>query len=774
MTALLSKDHSILEKGQMEFRPYGVNADGRKIRDASGITVRANVEYLEEVVARSKGKSAGTGAVEELARLLNERIPDRAYHVTPVSLRDIWNSYSYEFVMFLAEFCVLLSGDPDFQYHMGEQKLISPIIQTLGRPFGVSQIYRMFPHFGQKYAKGSIHFESEDITDHSAVLRMTFKEHIYRQFGPYRKACAYQICQSSKAALAAFPYLIYGLQPATITDRRCVAEGDDSCEWKFVWVPREPRPVWGAMVGTATGASAFALISSVYPELGWQGTGAVSVLAALAAGLAYTTHILQRKMAMRDRIIKEQVQFVDNRHEELREAYLDQQQAAVDLKRKIGQLTLLYQTGMIVSSTLDRDVLIDTALLAIKHNLNFDRVMISFYDSERKVSRDARLVGVSETVAAFARSIDTPITDPESIEGQLFLKGTPSLITDIRSVWDRLHPLSQKLASMTQAQSIITVPLKVEQRVIGALTVDRLQEHALNEEDLDVMVTVANQLAIALEHASAYREIEELNVGLEEKVRERTAQLEAANEQLKELNQLKSTFVSVVSHELRTPMTSIRVYVENMLDGLTGTLTEKQKQYLGRIQFNIDRLTRMIIDLLDLSRMEAGWVELRQESVAIHELMHEVVDNMRSIAGGKSVTLEARSVSSVDAIQADRDKVTQILTNLIGNAIKFTPSGGRVRVTAEFLEDDGMLRFCVSDNGCGIPPDEVPRVFEKFFRGLTTTSETRGAGLGLAIVKSLVELHGGQIWVDSILGSGSSFFFTLPLTRERESSSTNG
>ena len=140
MADLLSKDHRITEKGMMEFRPFGVDAQGNKIRDASGVTVVANVECLEEFVAEARGREAGQKAVADLCRLLNERINDQAYHVTPQFLRQVWNSYSYEFVCFLGEFCSEISGDQRFQFHVGEKKLISPIIQTLGRPFSVSQI----------------------------------------------------------------------------------------------------------------------------------------------------------------------------------------------------------------------------------------------------------------------------------------------------------------------------------------------------------------------------------------------------------------------------------------------------------------------------------------------------------------------------------------------------------------------------------------------------------------------------------------------------------
>ncbi len=762
MSQLLPKDRSILEKGQMEFRPFGLDIDGRKIRDASGITVRANVEYLREVVSRARGEQAAAEAVEALARLLNQRIPDSAYHVTPQFLLNQWNSYSYEFVMFLAEFCIILSGDQQFQYHMGQDKLISPIIQALGRPFGVHRIYKMFPHFGQKYAKGSIHFESETITDRSAVLRMKFHEHVYQQFGPYRKSCSFHVCQSSKAALAAFPFLIYGLSPATITDRRCMAEGDEYCEWEFTWVPREPRPWGGAVAGAMVSALTATGAATVYPTLRWPQVLAISAFPGVTVWLANWVRLLSLSVRERDRMVQEQARFSDTRHEELREAYLVQEQAAVDLKRRIGQLTLLYQTGMMVSSTLDREALIHNALHAIKHNLHFDRVMISFFDAERKVAYDARLVGVPAEVAAFARSLETPTTDSSSIEGELLIEGRPILVQDITDVWDRLHPLSRKLAEVTHARSIVAVPLRVKGRVIGSLTVDRHQHHALNAEDLDVMMTVANQLAIALEHAAAYNEVEELNASLEEKVRMRTAELETANDKLQELNQLKSAFVSVVSHELRTPLTAIRSFVENMLDGMTGNLNDKQSTYLKRMLFNVDRLSRLIVDLLDLSRIEAGRMEIKLQPVDLADLVDDIVDGLRSLAAGKSISVEVRHQSVLPHVAADRDHITQVLTNLIGNAVKFTPPQGTVLVSTCVRDAEESVQISVADTGCGIAHDELPRVFDKFFRGAAISKDARGAGLGLAIAKSLVELNRGQIWVESVPGEGSTFSFTIP------------
>jgi signal transduction histidine kinase len=239
-------------------------------------------------------------------------------------------------------------------------------------------------------------------------------------------------------------------------------------------------------------------------------------------------------------------------------------------------------------------------------------------------------------------------------------------------------------------------------------------------------------------------------------------ELEVANERLRELDQLKSTFVSIVSHELRTPMTSIKGYVENMLDGLTGYLTEKQFSYLGRVKYNVERLTRMINDLLDLSRIEAGRVELALRPVSLLELVTEVLESLQALAREKSLTLEARYADLLSMIHGDRDKLHQVLTNLIQNAIKFTPPGGAVLVES-LVRDDQFVQVSVTDTGCGIQPEDLAKVFEKFYRGESTPTDARGAGLGLAIVKSLVELHGGRIWVESVPGAGSRFFFTIPV-----------
>ncbi|MBH0177974.1 MAG: HAMP domain-containing histidine kinase [Nitrospira sp.] len=218
-----------------------------------------------------------------------------------------------------------------------------------------------------------------------------------------------------------------------------------------------------------------------------------------------------------------------------------------------------------------------------------------------------------------------------------------------------------------------------------------------------------------------------------------------------------------ITHELRTPMTSIKGYVENLLDGLAGALTEKQSRSLERVKHNIDRLTRMINELLDLSKIEAGRMELNLAPVPLLEMAEEIAESYHAAAREKSITLCTSPHPTLPMVKGDADKLSRILINLIHNAIKFTPHGGAIRIEAQVRGD--AVELCVIDSGSGIPPHELDKIFDKFYWSESAPVEARGAGLGLAIAKNLVELHSGTIRVESVLGKGSCFSFAVPIAR---------
>jgi len=244
--------------------------------------------------------------------------------------------------------------------------------------------------------------------------------------------------------------------------------------------------------------------------------------------------------------------------------------------------------------------------------------------------------------------------------------------------------------------------------------------------------------------------------------------LEAAHEQLKEMDRLKSMFLSHVSHELKTPLTSIKGFVDNMMDGLTGELQAKQREYLDRVRANADRLTRMITNLLDLSRIESGTQHLDRVRLRLFDLVEEVVEQLRPIAAGKHLALEVVCPDPTLQVFADRDKLIQVITNLVDNAIKFTPKGGKITVEVG-RKDPGRVMITVADTGEGIPAEAIAKLFEPFYQvSRPAGAHAKGLGLGLSIVKTLVELHGGTISATSEVGKGSEFCILLPAIKQGE------
>ncbi len=597
MVEPLSKAHRILEKGPLQFRPFGVEENGERIRDTPGVKVRAFVDYLEESVARSHGHDAGEQAVQTLCRLLNERIPDHAYHVSPRFLKNDWNSYSYEFVCFLVEFCKDISGDPLFAAHAGRDKFISSLLQTLGRPFSVRQIYSNFPHFGEKLSSLTLGVES--VSDRSAVLTMAYPEAIFKKFGPYGSACAELICQSAKGGLAAIPEKVHHLTPATVRDLLCVAEGDECCKWELTWEPESHSHVLWKAIGLVGSGVILTYVSLRHRELSFFETMLFVSPPAILGWMADQLRTLHKRMRAREDLVQEQLASGDARHEELRHVYLEQEQKTVELRH-------------------------------------------------------------------------------------------------------------------------------------------------------------------------AYEEIESLNVGLEEKVRQRTAELEAANQELKQMDRLKSQFLAHVSHELRTPLTGIKGLTENLVEGLAGPLTPKQEHNLRRVIHNASRLARMITDLLERSRIDAGKIDLALRELDLAALTCDLVEQLGPLALAKGQQLTCRVPEPVGLVWADPDKVSQILTNLVENAIKYTPEGGTITVA---LESDlpHWARVSIKDTGPGIPSEAIPKLFDQFYRmPHLHQNGPKGLGLGLSIVKQLVEMHGGTVCVQSEVGQGSVFQFTLPLRPSAE------
>ncbi|MGD0919590.1 MAG: hybrid sensor histidine kinase/response regulator [Thermodesulfobacteriota bacterium] len=269
--------------------------------------------------------------------------------------------------------------------------------------------------------------------------------------------------------------------------------------------------------------------------------------------------------------------------------------------------------------------------------------------------------------------------------------------------------------------------------------------------------------------------IDEIRAKLNRVIRERnliwdltqkSVELGRTNEELKRLDKLKSVFISSVSHELRTPLTVIKEFISLMLEGHVGSLTEDQKEYLGIANKNILRLTNLIETLLDFSRIESGkGLKLRFEPIRLIGVVEDALMTLSQRLEEKGITFENRIDPDAPIVLADRNRLVEVFINLIGNGIKFTPHGGMITIDSRGLtEKRDCLKVVVTDTGVGISPEDLPKVFDRFYQGETTEKGiVQGTGLGLAITKEIIEGHQGSIFAESKLGSGASFIFTLPL-----------
>jgi PAS domain S-box-containing protein len=231
--------------------------------------------------------------------------------------------------------------------------------------------------------------------------------------------------------------------------------------------------------------------------------------------------------------------------------------------------------------------------------------------------------------------------------------------------------------------------------------------------------------------------------------------------QERELDRMKTEFVSQVSHELRTPLTAIKGFTDLLLDGDAGEVNEEQEEYLQIVRQNVDRLVSLINDLLDISRIESGRIKLSLDAIDMGAIIQSVVATLRPLIQGKDQSITVEVAPDLPQARGDHDRILQVVTNLVSNAYKYTPARGAIRVEASRADD--LVRVAVRDTGIGIPEEDIPKLFTRFFRvDSSLTREIGGTGLGLSIVKSIVELHGGTVSVESTPGSGSTFSFTLP------------
>jgi len=346
----------------------------------------------------------------------------------------------------------------------------------------------------------------------------------------------------------------------------------------------------------------------------------------------------------------------------------------------------------------------------------------------------------------------------------MVLLGALAVVYLVRSVVAPIYRLADATRAVAQDNLDLIVP------------VNRADEIGILSSSFNHMI---RQLKVSRERIEAWnRELEakvyERTKELEEKHRE----LEKAYEALKTLDTAKDDFLALVSHELRTPLSSVLLYSEMLLDGLDDS-PETRNEFLTTIVENCKRLTRLINDVLDLSKIEAGRMPFKLEKLNFEELINDTLSGIRPTIESKGINLICENVGKGFRLWGDRDRIIQVLTNVISNAVKFTPEGGSI--TVSLSSGDGIGKVVITDTGQGISKEDIPKVFDRFSHLGSIDHHTEGTGLGMTICRSIIERLNGEIWIESQRGQGTTVIFTLPtanrslnITKEEEKATEHG
>jgi signal transduction histidine kinase len=321
-----------------------------------------------------------------------------------------------------------------------------------------------------------------------------------------------------------------------------------------------------------------------------------------------------------------------------------------------------------------------------------------------------------------------------------------------------------------ESESWLGVPMIAREKVIGVIAVESRRKNAFTADDLILLTAIANQAAVAIENAYLYRDLEGLTYALEQRVTERTNELREANLRLLAADRSKNQFLANMSHELRTPLNSIIGFSSVLFEATRSTLSPRLHRFLENIHTAGNHLLELINDILDLSKIEAGKMELRADVFDLHETIAAVERVMRGVSAQARVQIVSTIDPALPQVRLDEGRLKQILFNLLANAVKFSPPESMVTITCRRVAaaDSPLsldtVRIDVTDEGIGIPPDELQRIFVEFYQ----TEDGRrarkgGTGLGLSLTRNFVELHHGRIDVESKPGKGSTFTLWLPL-----------
>ena len=418
------------------------------------------------------------------------------------------------------------------------------------------------------------------------------------------------------------------------------------------------------------------------------------------------------------------------------------QERTQELMDSVEEMKALGEVGQAVSSSLDLETVLETIVSRAVDLSGTDcGVIYEFDEVTQEFNLRASHRMESEVVEALR---EIRIRFGEGATGQAAITRAPVQIPDTFDPGERLTSRLRPLLNRLGYRSLLTVPILREQQIMGGLTVWRRQVGEFESEVVNLLQTFATQSALAIHNARLFREIE------------------AKGQQLEAANRHKSEFLASVSHELRTPLNAIIGFSEVLLEKLFGDMNEKQNEYVDDILSSGRHLLSLINDILDLSKIEAGRMELEVTTFDLPTAIENALLLVRERASRHGIKVDRVIDDRLGDFTGDERKVKQILVNLLTNAVKFTPEGGQIKVAVRL--GDSSVIVSVADTGIGIAKEDQEAIFEEFRQARGDYAQKReGTGLGLTLTKRFVEMHGGKIWVESKPGKGSTFTFTLPI-----------
>jgi signal transduction histidine kinase len=410
-----------------------------------------------------------------------------------------------------------------------------------------------------------------------------------------------------------------------------------------------------------------------------------------------------------------------------------------ELARSVEELKALGEVSQAVSSTLDLQTVLTTIVARAVQLSGTEGGAIYEFDEESQEFHFRATHGMSQELIEAIRGARIRLGS-DNLVGRAAMHREAAQVPDILN--EPEDPL-RDLVVRAGFRALLALPLLREDRIIGALVVRRKSPGEFPPALIDLLRTFATQSVLAIQNARLFREIAE-----------KSRQLEAASRH-------KSEFLANMSHELRTPLNAIIGFSEVLLERMFGEVNAKQVEYLEDILTSGQHLLSLINEILDLSKVEAGRMELELSTFDLPQTLENALTLVRERATRRGIVLDLKVDERLGSLVGDERKIRQVLLNLLSNAVKFTPEGGRVGLTA--APADGAVQIAVTDSGIGIAPEDQAAIFEEFRQvGGDYARKQEGTGLGLTLAKKFVELHGGKIWVESELGKGSTFTFTLP------------